>query len=132
MMPFSVIALFPSVARPYGQAPRRDLAVGSLPQAGLLLACGGYDGQAYLPTVEALDPRTGAWQPRAPLPHPRQLLAVAAAPSGGPELLYALGGFDGVAGSSVVEIYDPRMDRWRAGPALPQPRLGLAAGSVAL
>jgi hypothetical protein len=77
--------------------------------------------------VEALDPRTAAWRPLAPLRRARQLLGLAAA--GG--VAYAVGGFDGAAAGRWAEAYDPRMDAWRDAPHLAEaPRLGLALAAV--
>jgi hypothetical protein len=107
--------------------PRRDLGVAALEAHSLLLAVGGYDGEACCATCEGYDPRTNAWRPLAPLRRARQLLGVAAA--GG--LAYAVGGFDGGAAGRWAEAYEPRMDAWRDAPPLGDaPRLGLALAAV--
>jgi N-acetylneuraminic acid mutarotase len=58
----------------------------------------------------------GAWTTRAPLPTPRQEVAVAVLDG----RVWVIGGFGAEAEpTATVEIYDPRADRWSAAPALP-------------
>ena len=92
----------------------------------MLVAAGGYDGNAYLGSVEALDPRTNGWRRLAPLRTPRQLIGLASA---GDEI-FAVGGFDGRETSRAVEVYDARADRWMDAAPMSQPRLGLGVCCV--
>ncbi|PAP76671.1 Kelch repeat-containing protein [Rubrivirga marina] len=78
-------------------------------------------------TVEAYDPATDTWAPRAPMPQP--VTHVGAAAVGGD--VWFVGGFEGDnPGSAVraVQVYDTATDRWRTGPALPVAR---ASGTLA-
>ena len=75
---------------------------------------------------EVYDPAADKWSVRAPLPTPRDHLAVAA--EGGQ--LYAVGGrIDGDYGRNLAtnESYDPATDRWSARAPLPTARSGIAA-----
>ncbi len=67
--------------------------------------------------VEAYDPKTNKWTPRAPMPTPRQLLSATLGADG---RIYVIGGSRSLAGegTDVVEIYDPATDRWSDGPPL--------------
>jgi N-acetylneuraminic acid mutarotase len=62
------------------------------------------------------------WEPRAPLPEPRNHLGAAALDG----MIYAVGGQHGHDESrrdvDSVHIYDAARDTWRAGAALPSPR----------
>jgi hypothetical protein len=91
----------------------------------------GHDGRLFVvgghgPTSRVLiyEPDTG-WRLGAPMPQPRHHLSVVAA--GG--RIWAIGGR---APESLdrVDIYDPVLDRWDAGPALPAPTSGAAEGVV--
>ena len=91
---------------------------------GTIYVLGGLalDGRS-LTTVEALAPDAGAWQPRAPLPEPRDHLA--AVDLGG--RLYVVGGSPGWFNqqtSSTLWRYDAGADAWEARAPLP---LGRAA-----
>ena len=96
---------------------------------GFVYALGGWVGggggsNQVLAVVEAYDPATNAWAPKAPMPTPRAGLAAVTA--GG--LIYALGGGDGVGSPlATVETYDPKTDKWTSGSPLPAARTGLAA-----
>jgi N-acetylneuraminic acid mutarotase len=57
------------------------------------------------------------WEPKRPLPAPRQETAVAALDG----KIYVIGGFDRQQTVvTTVEIYDPANDTWTTGPALPK------------
>ena len=105
---------------------RRDLGLCALESRQTLVAAGGYDGNAYLGAVDALDPRTNAWRRLAPLRTPRQLIGLA---SEG-DVIFAVGGFDGRETSRAVEVYDARADRWMDAAPMSQPRLGLGVCCV--
>jgi hypothetical protein len=98
---------------------------------GKLYAIGGYNSGActpfgYCATVEAYDPATNTWTPRAPMPTARAGLALAAAANG---KLYAVGGFNGST-LATVEEYDPTTNAWATRAPMPTARhsLGEAAG----
>ncbi|PXW97183.1 Kelch repeat-containing protein [Mycolicibacterium moriokaense] len=115
-----------SAAKPLLTA-RSSLAAVTGPD-GLVYALGGWVGggggsNQVLAVVEAYDPTTGAWAPKAPMPTPRGGLAAVTA--GG--LIYALGGADGHSVLATVETYDPKADKWTPGSPLPAARAGLAA-----
>jgi N-acetylneuraminic acid mutarotase len=78
-----------------------------------------------------LDHVDEGWQPRAPLPDPRNHLGGAAL--GG--RIYAVGGQHGVndtsGNSATVSVYDPGTDHWTAGPSLPEPRGHVTSSVVA-
>ena len=76
--------------------------------------------------VDGFDPRSNKWQRMGAIRTPRQLLAVASIG----EVIYAMGGFDGVATSSLVEFLDMRMNRGGEMPSLLTPRLGLGIVTV--
>lgn len=89
---------------------------------GKLYAIGGRGGDCgadLLGTVEAYDPATGSWAPRAAMPTPRWQVGVAAGANG---KLYAIGGED-ASGSAlnVVEEYDPLTDTWTRKGNMPAP-----------
>ena len=88
---------------------------------GILYAIGGKsaDNNSWLATVEAYDPTTDRWTPRASMPTGR--FALGAGAVGG--RLYAVGGE--VAPNTIistVEEYDPATDIWTAKAPLPRNR----------
>jgi N-acetylneuraminic acid mutarotase len=93
---------------------------------GTIYAIGGYDAHGRpLPTLEAYNPRTNVWSPRAPMPTARAALAAASASNG---TIYAIGGLDARRHPlATVEAYDPRTDSWRKRASLPTARGDLAA-----
>jgi N-acetylneuraminic acid mutarotase len=85
--------------------------------------------QVNVGALEVLDPATGGWTTRAPMPQAQGGLAAAA--HGGK--LYAFGGEQWVPQQKVFSenwVYDPDTDRWSALPPLPTPRHGLGAATV--
>jgi N-acetylneuraminic acid mutarotase len=88
--------------------------------------------QGVLGTVEEYDPAANTWRARSPMPTPRNH-AAAGAVNG---KIYVIGGrvgaaFIGVASDvSVVEEYDPALDKWSAPRArMPTTRSALGAGT---
>lgn len=76
--------------------------------------------------TEVYDPAADRWEPRAPMPTPRQELTAATGRDG---LIYVIGGSRGYAepGVDTVEIYNPATDTWSEGPSLRRPRQGHAS-----
>lgn len=110
------------------QAERAEVAAAAVD--GTVYVLGGLapDGRS-LTTVEALAPEAMAWQPRAPLPEPRDHLA--AVELGG--RLYAVGGSPGWFGqqtSTSLWRYDATGDTWEARASLPLGRAAHAAAAV--
>lgn len=88
-----------------------------------IIVTGGVDARGRLiTTTEIFDGKT--WTLGAPIPTPRQLLAVTA----DERTVYAVGGSTGTEDLATVEAYDPVADRWTALPDMPQARsdLGVA------
>ena len=111
---------------------------------GVTFACGGYDGEYYLHSMEAnktfgsfdyghvsdvglkgvgSQPES-SWITCAPMSEGRATLGVANLSS----KLYAIGGFSGGSILDICEIYDPRADTWSLGQPLKHARrdLGVA------
>ncbi len=88
--------------------------------------------QAVLGIVEEYDPATNTWRARSPMPTPRNHAAIGAVNG----KIYVIGGrvgaaFIGVASDiSVVEEYDPAVDKWSAPRArMPTTRSALGAAT---
>lgn len=95
---------------------------GLLASGSKLYAIGGDKAQVFV-----FDPSADSWSiAAASLPAPR-LSAAYAAMDG---RLYVIGGAQGGAATSRVDIYDTAKDSWTAGPALPSARQGLAAALI--
>ncbi len=117
-------------SRPNLGTPRHHHGV--VENGGLIYAVGGcceaITAQlSPLANVEAYNPLSGVWSPRAPLTAPRTNLGVAAVNG----LIYAIGGL-GPAGKplSTVEEYDPKTDTWKMKQDMPTPRSGLAVTAI--
>jgi hypothetical protein len=84
----------------------------------------GLDG-VTVATHDVYDPTTAKWSTAAPLPRPRDHMALVAA--GGK--IHAIGGrLAGPADrTGQHDIYDPATDRWTSAAPLPTPRSGVAA-----
>jgi len=93
---------------------------------------GGGDANKDMPlkTVEEYDPATDTWTRKADMPTARFGLATGVVNG----KIYAIGGttvylnFD--RAFSMVEIYDPVMDRWEVGSAMPTARAWLSSSAV--
>ncbi|MGI8736460.1 MAG: kelch repeat-containing protein [Candidatus Eremiobacter antarcticus] len=80
-------------------------------------------------TVDAYNPTTNSWTPKASMPTPRQDMGVGVING----VLYAVGGVStpGVdEGSSAVEAYDPSTNSWTSKMSMPTARFGLAVPVV--
>jgi N-acetylneuraminic acid mutarotase len=97
---------------------------------GRIYVAGGIlsDAPGFTAYFEAYDAAANQWHKLSPLPEGRHHIALAAA--GGK--IYGIGGFSGAIpdwrAHATVFVYDPKLDRWAPGPALPQAR---AEGVVA-
>ena len=106
------------------RSPRRRITnLAIVVVLGIALGVGGY---AALQVVSAPGPRAApGWALLAEMPEPRGETAGAVAG----DRLHVIGGMSGVAAqaSATVSVYDPVVDAWAAGPALPEPRHHAAA-----
>lgn len=75
---------------------------------GKIYACGGYDGSAFLKSVECFDPVANKWSYVAPMNVTRSRVALVA----NMDRLWAIGGYDGMKNLSTVEMYNPDADEW--------------------
>lgn len=104
---------------------RANLAV--VASGGLIYAIGGESlngGGNGLVTVEAYDPVTDTWSPRASLAVKRYYHAAVTAADG---RIYVFGGRNDTGNLSSVEMYDPNTDTWVNRAPMPTARMGLAA-----
>jgi kelch-like protein 18 len=91
---------------------------------GRLYVAGGYDGSAFLRTVECFDPATNRWTAVAPMHVKRSRVSLVA--NGG--RLYAIGGYDGTSNLNTMEIYEPHTNHWTFGPSLIAHEGGVGVG----
>ena len=104
--------------------PRSTLAAAAV--GGKIYAIGGQLSTSVLSTVEAYDPASNAWTPKASMPTPRSRMAIAVV--GG--ILYAIGGctdFECNGFVGTVEAYDPASDTWTTKASMPTARRDLSA-----
>ena len=87
--------------------PRRALTAVALPDG--IYAIGGYNGKDYINTVEKYDFHTNDWVQVKSMKRPRCTLSAVA--SLDCQFIYAIGGFNGSALSSV-ERYDTTKEEW--------------------
>src|SRR5438132_1519371 len=92
---------------------------------GIPYAVGGFNGSAYVGTVEAYDPSTNTWSAKASMPTARTNVGVGVVGA----ILYGVGG---AAGSDLttVEAYDPSTNTWSTDASMPTARQGLGIGEV--
>lgn len=99
---------------------------------GTLYAMGGIGGPvsatywSVLSSMDAYNPSTNSWTPRAPMLTAR--FDLAAASCGG--TIYVFGGRSSTAAFDSVEAYDPATDTWTSRANMPAARYGLAAATV--
>jgi N-acetylneuraminic acid mutarotase len=101
----------------------------AFPPVACIYAIGGVDADGKNVQSVALNESTGAWRDVAPLPTPRDRLAVALSLG----LIYAIGGrseTDAARNLDANEYYNPEEDTWEAARPLPAPRSGIAAATV--
>jgi len=100
-------------------ADGRIYAVGGVSCPPTPAACANVVG------VDAYAPVTNTWSPAAPLPTPRNDLAVVAGADG---RIYAIGGIgDACSPCSTVEVYTPATNSWAEATPLPLAAFSLAA-----
>ena len=87
---------------------------------------GGTTEDGNTADVNAYDPETDTWTPRAPLPEPR--FNHSALELGGK--IYVLGGYLEGQERRDVFVYDPAADSWSEGPELPMPNHAFDAVAV--
>ena len=99
----------------------------------LLYVVGGSTGCGpRTQTMEAYDPDTNTWQPKAPMPGgPRSTMGVAVVNG----ILYVVGGQYADSGinsgmTTLVEAYDPLTDTWTTKAPLPGVRYTMAIGAI--
>lgn len=114
---------------PIAAAPAAASGAAAGSDGASLYLFGGRGAGGPLDVVQRYSPATGQWASSrdagaglAPLPEPR-------ADAG--RALYAGGEFYLFGGSAAAAVYTPATGRWRAGPAVPSPRLAPALGLIA-
>ncbi|KAK4351282.1 hypothetical protein RND71_030595 [Anisodus tanguticus] len=85
---------------------------------GAIYVGGGYDGKAYMKSVERFDPREHTWTTVGSMKARRGCHSLVAYN----EKLYVLGGYDGENMVSSVMILDPRFGSWVMGEQMKSPR----------
>ncbi len=78
-------------------------------------------------TVDAYNPATNTWTPKAPLPSGRRQASGAAVISG---KIYVAGGENGTNRLTTLEVYDPVGNSWAPKANMPTARAYSAAGAV--
>ena len=84
----------------------------------VLIACGGWDGEQALDTVEMFDPSKGEWSPLPSMMAPRRDHGAAVLG----DTLYVVGGWDMEPYYSTVEKYNLKTNTWSAAAPLSGPR----------
>ena len=84
----------------------------------VMIACGGWDGEHALDTVEMFDPSKGEWSPLPRMLAPRRDHGAAVVG----EVLYVVGGWNMEPYYSQVERYNMRTQAWAPAPPLSGPR----------
>ena len=79
-----------------------------------------------LPTVEAYDPATDTWIPKADMPTARNSLSTSVVG----DRIYAIGGSQAGKGISTVEVYDPATDTWTQRADMPTAREAVSTGAM--
>jgi N-acetylneuraminic acid mutarotase len=101
---------------------------------GLFYAIAGRHGwnesSGDVADVDAFDPATGSWTPRAPIPVARSEIGAATSVTADGRVVVVGGSLAGIRPSADVLIYDPAVDAWCALPSLPEPRKGAVAAVI--
>jgi len=98
---------------------------------GKIYAIGGFNGLDPLSIVEEYDPEIDTWTKKADMPTARLYFTTSAVNG----KIYAIGGSktllaENLCGLSVVEEYDPMLDKWTKKTDMPTPRQRLGSASV--
>ncbi len=80
--------------------------------------------------VDELDPATGAWTTRAPIPIARSEIGASTLALSDGRILVVGGSVAGIKPSGDVLLYDRALDAWSALPSLPEPRKGAVAARI--
>src|SRR6187431_1761746 len=107
---------------------------GGAASGGLFFAVAGRHGwdeyAGHDPALDAFDPATGSWTPRAPMPGARSEIGASTVTMPDGRLLVVGGSIVDKQPSNDVLVYDPRLDEWSALPPLPEPRKGVVAARL--
>lgn len=105
--------------------PRNQAAAATGPN-GRIFVFGGDNGSGSViyDSVEMYDPATGSWVSRTPMPEPQRRLGAELGCDG---LIYVMGR-DSAGTHAINFAYDPALDVWISGKALPPTGGGLALG----
>jgi len=107
---------------------------GGAAAGGLFYAIAGRHGwnesSGDVTDVDAFDPASGAWTPRAPIPSARSEIGAATSTMEDGRILVVGGSLSGIIPSADVLVYDPAVDAWCALPSLPEPRKGAVAARI--
>ncbi|MBX3157835.1 MAG: hypothetical protein KF773_17840 [Deltaproteobacteria bacterium] len=98
---------------------------------GTIYVLGSLDDPSFTASGEAFawNPATeAAWSPRAAMPAGTERGSAVTGVVDGKVVL--AGGFRGVSAVADTSVYDPALDAWSAGPALPEPRDHACGGVV--
>lgn len=98
----------PSGASVAGGNGQLTLSWSAVPNAASYNVYYGKGTALYYGNVEVYDPAANTWTARAPMPTPRQGMAVAVVNG----RIYAIGGWGGWPDLSTVEVYDPATNTW--------------------
>lgn len=79
------------------------------------------------PAVDAFDPATNSWSPRAPMLEPRSEIGSATVSLADGRIVTVGGSITGKIPSADVLVYDPGKDLWATLPSLPIPLKGVVA-----
>jgi N-acetylneuraminic acid mutarotase len=97
---------------------------------GKLYVVGGWDGIRTVATMEMLDPNTGEWTSKMPMPTDRGIAASVTIDG----KIYVIGGIRGTlpwdfdwGGTNKVEVYDTKNDVWIQAADMPTKRWGCSA-----
>ena len=82
------------------------------------------------PALDAFDPATDSWLPRAPMPVPRSEIGAATVTLSDGRVLVVGGSIPGKQPSGDVLVYDPQLDQWSTLPSLPVPLKGVVAARI--
>ncbi|MDP9024176.1 MAG: hypothetical protein M3N13_02220 [Candidatus Eremiobacteraeota bacterium] len=105
-----------------------EFGPGSVEIRDVLYVVGGTSNGCcvYQNVVQAYDIATNTWSTKAPMPTPRNFLAVGSLNG----ILYAVGGFGQAGALNTVEAYDPQKNTWTAKAPMPTARAELSVRAI--